>query len=100
MPPKMDCVYSAKQLLFPSICDISSRQRFALTFGGRGLYLGAEKSQGQIPLQMRPVHIKSLLKFQCRIWGHRTRSVASGRVSKGRVGPVHALLGGVTIFYH
>ncbi len=27
-------------------------------------------------------------------WGHRTRSVASGRVSEGRVGPLHALLGG------
>jgi len=35
------------------------------------------------------VHIKFLLKFQCRIWGHRTRSVASGSVSEGRVGPVH-----------
>jgi len=73
-------------------------QHFALTSGGRGLCLEAEKSQSQIPLQIRPVHIKSLLKFQRRIWGHRTRSVASGRVSEGRVGPMHALLGGVTIF--
>jgi hypothetical protein len=36
------------------------------------------------------MHIKSLLKFQCRIWGHRTRSVTSGRVSEGRAGPEHA----------
>ena len=55
-----------------------------LRVGGRGLCLGAEKTQSQIPLQIRPVYFESLPRFKCRIWGHRTRSVASGRVSEGR----------------
>ncbi len=65
---------------------IMAAQQFALTSGGRGLCFGAEKTRSQISLQMRPVHIKFLLKFQCHIWGHHTRSVASGRVSEGRWG--------------
>ena len=44
-------------------------QRFALTSGGRGLCLGAEKSHSQIPLQIRPVYFESLPRFKCRIWG-------------------------------
>ena len=63
----------------------------------RGLCLKAEKSQSQIPLQIRPVYFESLPRFKCRIWGHRTRSEASGRVSEGRVGPAHALLGSVRL---
>lgn len=30
------------------------------------------------------MYFESLLKSQFRIWGHHTRSAASGRVSKGR----------------
>ncbi len=58
----------------------------------RGLCLGAEKSQSQIPLQIRSVYFESLPRFKFRIWRHRTRSVASGRVSEGRMRQVHAVL--------
>ena len=68
----------------------SAIQPFALTSAGRAwTLLGSRKISKPIPLQIRLVYFESLPRFKCRIWGHRTRSVASGSVSEGRVGPVH-----------
>ena len=74
---------------FEKNCLMVYGSGLALRVGKRGLCLGAEKPQSLVPLQIRPVYIESesLPRFKCRIWGHRTRSVASGRVAKGWVGP-------------
>ena len=78
----MDVLTATKASCSALIILQGTAQPFALTYVGLARTLPeSRKISKPIPLQIRPVYFESLPRFKCRIWGHRTRSAASGRVS-------------------
>ena len=92
--PLLGILTPSSPVVDQSVYTMLAAQQFALTLGARAWTLpGSRKISKPNPFPNMTCVLWIPSNFQCRICGHRTRSVASGRVSEGRVGPVHALLG-------